>query len=69
MTIAIPAHTFEPMKRANPDGSGLIDDPMCGYHYSINDEIGVFCTFTADHRVHDGSDVEVRVRDEEDEIR
>jgi hypothetical protein len=70
MTITtVPAHGFEPMKRANPNGVGLIDDPMCGYLHklgdgnNLGDGAGVFCAETADHSVHSGTDQRVRVRE------
>lgn len=65
--VTIPAHPFEPMKRATDDG--MVDDPMCGYHHRIDDETGVFCTATADHPVHHGIDRLVGVREwTDDEI-
>lgn len=65
MTITtIPAHTFEPAKRATKDG--LADDPMCGYlhrlaFHPLVDGEAVFCSETADAPVHNGSDKKVRV--------
>lgn len=66
----VPAHAFEPAKRANPGGGlALIDDPMCGYHHRIGDDMGVFCAESADHPVHNGAGQRVRVRDwTDDEI-
>ncbi|GGN39702.1 hypothetical protein FHR83_006660 [Actinoplanes campanulatus] len=70
MTLTtIPAHAFEPAKRANPNGPGLVDDPMCGYLHKIGDGnefgdgAGVFCAETADAPVHHGAAQKVRVRE------
>jgi hypothetical protein len=52
MLTTIPAHPFEPMKRATPDG--VVDDPACGYHHRIDDATGVFCGAHADTPIHNG---------------
>lgn len=57
----IPAHAFEPAKRAT--GNGLVDDPRCGYHHRIDADTGVWCGEFAAHSVHSGSDFEVVVCD------
>lgn len=61
----IPAHAFEPAKRATD--SGTVDDERCGYMHRIDDATGVWCGEAADHNVHHGSDRPVRVHDQEDE--
>ncbi len=61
----IPAHEHEPMQRATADG--LVDDPACGYHHRIDDETGLFCGESVEHRVHNGSDWKVQAREWTDE--
>lgn len=70
MTLTtIPAHTFEPAKRANPNGHGLINDTDCGYFHQLpdgnefGDGSGVFCSQPANDPVHNGTDKKVRVRE------
>lgn len=36
LITTIPAHTFEPCKRATDNG--LVDDPACGYMHKIDDD-------------------------------
>lgn len=67
--VTIPAHGFEPARFAGSNGAiGLIDDTRCGFVHRIDDESGVFCSALADHRVHDGNDIRVRVHEERTDV-
>ncbi|BAL87344.1 hypothetical protein AMIS_21240 [Actinoplanes missouriensis 431] len=63
--VTIPAHPFEPAKRASD--AGLIADPRCGYHHRLSDDESVWCAFGPGHPVHGGQDTQVRVREWTDE--
>ncbi|GAB7044901.1 hypothetical protein [Catenuloplanes indicus] len=45
-------HPFEPAKRANPNGPGLIDEAYCGFHQATDDQTGQFCMHLAGSPVH-----------------
>lgn len=63
MSLTVAAHTFDPMKRHNPDGPGLVEGDLCGFYVAINDEVGHLCGRRADDLIHSGQPVDVRIPD------